>query len=229
MRKIGIMAATALAALMLFAAAPATAGSPKGICHAGGYNQVVLADAMARYWNWYYGGVGPQQVGPLFFVPLPTNGEQISDDPLIFQGSTSFTVRTGKTLVLPMSFYLGETYVDNTPPPDDPANYPIDYKASSLLLRVDGRAVVDSTRTKLDCVYVPLTYFKEPIVYPEPTSYGSNAAIWMFGLGILLPPMSPGEHVIQLEVVSPLRLVYGVDLGYYNTWYVTVVTPKRHH
>ena len=225
MRKLGIVTAGMMAALMLFASAPAVAGSPKGVCQAGGYNKVVLANAMARYWSWYYGGVGPQQIGNLFLVPLPTNGAQISDDPLVFQGDTSFTVRTGKTLVLPMSFYLGETYVGNDPPPDDPANYPIDYKASDLLLTVDGRVIVDSTRTKLDCVYIDLTYFPQPIVYPEPSWYGSNAAIWMFGLGILLPPMSPGNHIIKLQVVSPLAAVMGVDLGYYNTWYVTVVTP----
>lgn len=70
-----------------------------------------------------------------------------------------------------------------------------------------------------------LTYFPQPIVYPEPTGYGSNAAIWMFGLGILLPPMSPGLHIIDMQVVSPLTPVFGVDLGYYNTWYVTVVRP----
>jgi hypothetical protein len=220
------MAATALAALVLCAAVPATAGSPKGVCQAGGYNQVVLAEAMAKYWAWYYGATGSQELGNLFLVPLPS-GDQISDDPVIYQGEMSFSVRTGKTLVLPLTFFLGESYVEG--PPDDPAAYPINYKASSVLLMVDGRAIVDSTRTKLDCLYVPLTYFAQPIVYPEPSSYGSTAAIWMMGLGILLPPMSPGEHTIELQVVAPLHVVWGVDFGYYNTWHVTVVKPKRSH
>jgi hypothetical protein len=222
MRKLETMAATALVALMLVAAPIAMAGSPKGVCQAGGVNRVVLADAMAKYWAWYYGGIGTQDIGHLFLVPIP-DGEPISDDPLIYQGTGYFTVRTGKTLVLPMSFFTGESYVEG--PPDDPASYPIDYKASSLLLKVDGKAIIDSTRTKLDCVYVDLTYFPQPIVYPEPSSYGSNAAIWMFGLGILLPPMSVGQHTIEMQVLSPLRDVWGVDLGYYNTWHVTVVKP----
>jgi hypothetical protein len=226
MRKLGVVAATLMAALMLSVSLPAVAGSPMGVCQAGGYNKVVLADAMAKYWSWYYGGVGSQELGHLFLVPLPTNGVQISDDPLVYQGDTSFTVRTGKTLVLPMSFFTGESYVDGTF--DDPADYPTDYKASSLLLTVDGRVVIDSTRTKLDCVYVDLTYFPQPIMYPEPSSYGSNAAIWMTGLGILLPPMSPGEHIIDMQVVSPLPF-WGINLGYYNTWYVTVVSPKKGH
>lgn len=225
MRKL-LVSLFSIAALMLVAATPAVAGSPKGVCQAGGVNQTVLADAMAKYWSWYYGGVGSQDVGRLYLVPLP-NGAQISDDPLIFQGSTSFTVRTGRTLVLPMQFYVGESYVEG--PPDDPAAFPVDLKASSLLLTVDGRVVVDSTRTKLDCVFIDVTYFKEPIMYPEPSSYGSNAAIWMTGLGILLPPMSKGSHVIELQVIAPYRPLFGVDLGYYNTWNVTVETPKRHH
>jgi len=207
---------------MLVASPLALGGSPKGVCQPGGYNEVVLADAMAKYWTWYYGGVGTQQIGHLFLVPMPTNGEQISDDPLIFQGDKSFTVRTGKTLVLPLSFFVGESYVEG--PPDDPANFPTDYKASSLLLKVDGRVIVDSTRTKLDCLYIDLTYFPQPIVYPEPSSYGSNAAIWMTGLGILLPPLSPGPHIIDMQVVSPLPF-WGINLGYYNTWYVTVAKP----
>lgn len=219
MRKLGIVTATALAALMLFASAPVSAGNPKGICQAGGVNRTLLAPAMEKYWRWYYGGVGTQTIGRFFLVPLP-NGDVISEDPLIFQGSTSFTVRTGKTLVLPLAFFLGESYVEG--PPDDPANYPMDYRDSTLLLTVDGRVVADSSRTKLDCLYVPVTYLDDPIVYPEPSSYGSTAAIWMTGIGILLPPMSPGDHVIELQVIAPLAAVYGFDLGYYNTWYVHV-------
>lgn len=219
MRKLGRMAAIALAVAMLCVSVPATAGNPRGICQAGGVNRTLLAPAMEAYWRWYYGGVGTQSLGRMFLVPLP-NGEMISEDPMIFQGSLSFNVRTGKTLVLPLAFFLGEAYEEG--PPDDPANYPMDYRDSQLLLKVDGRVIADSTRTKLDCLYVPLTYLAEPIVYPEPSSYGSTEAIWMTGIGILLPPMSPGDHVIELQVIAPLAAVYGFDFGYYNTWYVHV-------
>ena len=71
MRKLGIVAVTLTAVLML-ASQPTLAGSPKGVCQEGGYNKVVLADAMAKYWTWYYGGqVGPQEIGNLFLVPMP--------------------------------------------------------------------------------------------------------------------------------------------------------------
>ena len=43
-------------------------------------------------------------------------------------------------------------------------------------------------------------------------------------LGILLPPMSSGVHIIDMQVVSPLPF-WGINQGYYNTWYVTVVKP----
>ena len=90
MRLLKFAAATVLAALMLCAAPLAVAGSPKGVCQAGGVKSVRLAESMTKYWTWYYGGqVGPQEIGNLFLVPMPTNGVQISDDPLIFQGDTS--------------------------------------------------------------------------------------------------------------------------------------------
>jgi len=50
----------------------------------------------------------------------------------------------------------------------------------------------------------------------------------MTGLGILLPPMSPGSHIIEMQVIAPYAPLFGVDLGYYNTWYVTVEAPRRH-
>jgi len=223
MKKIGLVAATMLAAVTLIASPIVTAENQKGVCQCGQDSRNMLDDAMAKYWRWYLGGVGPQEVGQLFFVPMP-NGEQISEDPFIYQGSESFTIRSDKTLVLPMSFFLGESYVEG--PPDNPADFPTDYKPSSLLLTVDGRVILDSTRTKLDCVYVDYTYFRKPIKYPEPTEYGSDAAIWMVGLGILLPPMPPGQHVIDLQVVSPFS---DGDFGFYNTWYVTVTNQGKRH
>jgi len=222
MRTTKNLAATLLAVLMLPVATSAVAGSPMGVCQAGGVNDVVLGDAMGQYFVWALTEDQPQEVGPLFFVPYPF-GDPISEDPLIFQGSESFAVRSGRTLVFPLFVVVGESYVEG--PPDDPVSDLIDFKASYLLLMVDGRVIVDSTRTKLDCVYIGLTYFEEPIVYAEPSSYGSDAAIWIEGLGIRLPPMSLGSHIIEMQVVTPTAALFGVDIGYYNTWYVTVERP----
>lgn len=221
MLRLGRMAAIAVAAWMLLTTAQEASATSKGVCQA--YGQSILAPAMESYWRWSLGS-GAQNVGPLFMVPLPA-GDAISDDPFITQGSESFSVRFGKVLVLPLTFWLGESYDDGSV--DDPADYPFDFKASRVLLKVDGRVVVDSNRTKLDCLYVPPTYFKKPITYSEPTDYGSLAAEWMNGLGILLPPLPPGQHTIDLQVESPVpdELLddFGFSgFGYYNTWYVTV-------
>jgi hypothetical protein len=229
MRDIKRLCVAVAAVTMLAATGPVSAGSPKGVCQAGGVNTAVLEEAQLQYWQWYF-GIGSQEAGRLFFVPLPS-ADQISSDPAIFQGATSFSVRTGRTLVLPMISVYGESYTDSTGyPDDDPDDYVgvgrIDFLASTLLLKVDGRVIADSTRTKLDCLSFGPVYFPEPIVYPEPTSYGSDAALWVAGLGVLLPPMPPGDHVIEMQVVTPSNGIFGVSAyGYYNTWYVTVEGP----
>lgn len=212
------VAAIAMAACLLVTVAPpaSASGSPQRACQ--GYSKAILVPAMESYWRWSLGD-GPQNVGPLFMVPLP-EGEPISDDPFITQGTASFSVRVGRIMVLPITFFLGESYDDGSS--DDPADYPLDFLGSELRLTVDGRVVFDSARKNLDCLYVPPAYFRTPIEYAEPTDYGSVAAEWMNGLGVLLPPLPPGQHVIELQVVSPLRDVFGVDVGYYNTWHVTV-------
>lgn len=221
MLRLGRAAAIAVAACLLLTTAQQASATSKGACP--GYSKAILAPAMESFWRWNLGG-GPQNVGPLFMVPLPA-GEPVSDDPYITQGSESFSVRVGRILVLPLTFWLGESYDDGTS--DDPADWPFDFKASRVLLKVDGRVVVDSNRTKLDCLFVPPTYFRKPIAYAEPTDYGSVAAEWMNGLGILLPPLPPGQHVIDLQVESPvpgeLLDYFGFSgFGYFNTWHVTV-------
>ena len=216
MRRPGRFAVIAMAAWMLLAMAPEASATSKGVCQ--GYSKAILVPAMESYWRWNLDG-GPQNVGPLYMVPLPA-GEKISDDPLITQGTESFSVRVGRIMVLPLTFFLGESYDDGSS--DDPADFPLDFKGSQVRLTVDGRVVVDSNRMKLDCLYVPPTYFRKPIDYAQPTDYGSVAAEWMNGLGVLLPPLPPGQHIIELQVVSPLRDVFDVDVGYYNTWHVTV-------
>jgi len=224
MRQSNRLFVSMLAVAMMATALPALAGSPKGVCQSGGVNSRVLAEAQRRYFEWSLGASDQQEVGRLFFVPLPA-GESNGGDPEIFIGKESFAVRTGKTLVLPMSVYIGESYLDSLDPPvpDDPVDYPERefFTDSMVLLTVDGRAIVDSERTKLDCVYFDAVFFTAPIEYSVPTDYGADAALWVKGLGILLPPLHPGVHVIRLKVLTPW------NFGYDNTWRVTVVPPKK--
>ena len=210
-------------AVALMTGLPATAGGShgrEGICSRAGhaYGRAV-AVSQQFYWPWSFGASSRQTVGPLFMVPLP-EGTPVSDDPFVLQGSTSLDVKPGRTLVLPISVYIGEAYDDGTQ--DDPADSPIDFAASSLILMVDGRVVADSSRSSIDCLDFGTVRFAKPIPYETPTDYGAVAAVWVKGLGVLLPPLRPGDHQIELQVVTPTADLFGVDVGYYNTWYVHV-------
>ena len=202
---------------------PAMAGGghgKDGICSRAGHAYTrAVALSQQFYWPWNLGASNHQTVGPLFMVPLP-EGTPVSEDPFVLQGSTSFDVKPGRTLVLPISVYLGEAYDDGSE--DDPADSPIDFAASLLILTVDGRVVADSSRSSIDCLDFGTVRFAKPIPYETPTDYGAVAAVWVKGLGVLLPPLRPGDHQIELQVVTPTADLFGVDVGYYNTWYVHV-------
>ena len=223
MDALGKTLRVAALAVALMTGLPAMAGGghgKEGICSRAGHAYTrAVALSQQFYWPWNLGASNHQTVGPLFMVPLP-EGTPVSDDPFVLQGSTSFDVKPGRTLVLPISVYIGEAYEDGTQ--DDPADSPIDFAASSLLLTVDGRVVADSSRSSISCLDFGTVRFAKPIPYEAPTDYGAVAAVWVKGLGVLLPPLRPGDHQIELQVVTPTADLFGVDVGYYNTWYVHV-------
>ena len=223
MDALGKTLRVAALAVALMTGLPAMAGGghgKEGICSRAGHAYTrAVALSQQFYWPWNLGASNHQTVGPLFMVPLP-EGTPVSDDPFVLQGSTSFDVKPGRTLVLPISVYIGEAYEDGTQ--DDPADSPIDFAASSLLLTVDGRVVADSSRSSISCLDFGTVRFAKPIPYEAPTDYGAVAAVWVKGLGVLLPPLRPGDHQIDLQVVTPTADLFGVDVGYYNTWYVHV-------
>ena len=223
MDALGKTLRVAALAVALMTGLPAMAGGghgKEGICSRAGHAYTrAVALSQQFYWPWNLGASNHQTVGPLFMVPLP-EGTPVSDDPFVLQGSTSFDVKPGRTLVLPISVYIGEAYEDGTQ--DDPADSPIDFAASSLILTVDGRVVADSSRSSISCLDFGTVRFAKPIPYETPTDYGAVAAVWVKGLGVLLPPLRPGDHQIELQVVTPTADLFGVDVGYYNTWYVHV-------
>lgn len=226
MDALGKTLRVAALAVALMTGLPAMAGGghgKEGICSRAGHAYTrAVALSQQFYWPWNLGASNHQTVGPLFMVPLP-EGTPVSDDPFVLQGSTSFDVQPGRTLVLPISVYIGEAYEDGTK--DDPADSPIDFAASSLTLTVDGRVVADSSRSSISCLDFGTVRFAKPIPYETPTDYGAVATVWVKGLGVLLPPLRPGDHQIDLQVVTPTADLFGVDVGYYNTWYVHV---RRH-
>lgn len=91
--------------------ATAQAGNVPRACSSGGVSYL-LGQTEARYWEWALGANDAQQVGRLYFVPVPNgapnDGTATPDDPVIYVGSADVTVKTGFTLVLPISVYIGE-------------------------------------------------------------------------------------------------------------------------
>ena len=179
-----------------------------------------------RYWRWFLGSdQNPAQsmVGNVKLMPNPDqefSGEGTEENPLLVIGELEITLRPGTPFVLPLFATYGETYNNGTPD-DDPALYADRLETISMHLTIDGRMVVSDANKA--AFYVPATDFDPPVAYPESTDYGSVAAIWFLGVGIVSPPLSVGQHVIRLDGTDIVPGVYSVI--FQNTWHVTV-TPR---
>jgi hypothetical protein len=187
--------------------------------------ETTYQERFTDYWRWFFGTAqDPAQsaVGQVTFIPQPV-GEPISgsgtpEDPVVLVGELAITLRPGTSFVLPLLGIVGERY-EGYPgiPDDDPANFTSTMSAN---LTIDGRTVVSDANA--DAFFVPVTFFNPIVVYPEPTFYGSVAAIWFDGIGIVSPPLPVGVHVIHLDATNIVPGVFGVT--YDNTWTITV-TP----
>ena len=62
MRDISRLFVAVAAVTLLGTTGPVLAGSPKGVCQAGGVNAAVLATAQVQYFQWYF-GIGSQEAG----------------------------------------------------------------------------------------------------------------------------------------------------------------------
>jgi hypothetical protein len=182
-----------------------------------------LTEWQTAYWRWFLGSdQDPAQsmVGNVKLMPNPDqdfSGSGTPEDPLRVVGDLEITLRPGTPFVLPLVAIYGERYNNGTPD-DDPVDYADRLDTISMHLTIDGRTVVSDANQ--GAFYVPATDFDPPVVYPEPTAYGSVAAIWLLGAGIVSPPLSVGQHVIRLDGTDIVPGVYSVI--FQNTWYVTV-------
>ena len=185
-----------------------------------------LTEWQTAYWRWFLGSdQNPAQsmVGNVKLMPNPDqefSGEGTEENPLLVIGELEITLRPGTPFVLPLFATYGETYNNGTPD-DDPALYADRLETISMHLTIDGRMVVSDANKA--AFYVPATDFDPPVAYPESTDYGSVAAIWFLGVGIVSPPLSVGQHVIRLDGTDIVPGVYSVI--FQNTWHVTV-TPR---
>jgi hypothetical protein len=223
MKRNPITAIVAAAAVVIvpLATAPVAMTAPKASpaqSHAHGHT---LGEWMVRYFEWML-GVGPNGGNGLTFLPLPA-GEYVSgsftlDDPGILEGDLELTVKPGQSFMIPITAWLGESYLDGSV--DDPVP-DASWKLGDFHVTIDGRTVVAKAAGESSPYYVPLTYFSEPIVYDEPSSYGSVAAHWVQGFGFVHSPLNPGRHVMKLHSLF-LAENYGLGVQYENTWIINV-------
>jgi hypothetical protein len=187
--------------------------------------------------TWLLAG-GPDHVGKMTFLPLPggdyAGGNFIYGDPGVLVGHLDdITLAPGTPFVLPVIVWYGETYEPALGYPDDPPlpeSLFTDPSRALIQVYIDGEPVMDSALARVS----PFYFGPAPIsvTYPQPTAYGSIAAIFVQGVGFVHHPLSVGTHTIEL--VSELQIppdpsilnlsVYPQGLGviYQNSWTITV-------
>ncbi|HVK08340.1 MAG TPA: hypothetical protein VM597_06135 [Gemmataceae bacterium] len=212
-----VAAGLLLAALVV--AGPAHAGPP-GSSNAYGKS---LTEWMTLYMTWALGGDQEGQVGKVMFMPLPA-GEPVDpeaagtlDDPLTLRGEIDVTLKPGTAFAMPVAVWIGEYYEVG----EDPYLPDSVFLDSDVLVRMDGKTIIDSDRDDLRKFYVPPTDFDPAIPYAEPTGYGALGATFFQGIGFVHRPLSKGEHTMTLR--SEIRVPeYNLWVIFENTWNITV-------
>lgn len=195
-----------------------------------------FAEWLRDYWAWSYVHVGPQlQPNNVLFMPVPVPGDDdwaIQDNRQIGTAEMNLTVKPGTKLVLGILSWIGETYDPNLVPsvPDDDPNYftLADFlpPLGQSIITLDGVQLMNDSNVA-SFYYGPIS-FKEPLMYSEPTPYGSIGAIFVQGIGIVIQPLTPGQHTLKLYSWDYWKGLYGANgVGWDNTWHITVAPPGR--
>jgi hypothetical protein len=166
-------------------------------------------------------------------LPIPVGqpqggGSFTSSDPGTLVGAADVTLKPGTPFILPVAIWYGESY--NTGQEDDAELDRSVFTGSNVLVRVDGTAIIDSNVDDLARWYIGPEYFDPPIVYDQPTSYGSISANFVQGLSFAHRPLSRGDHVLTLEseIIAFVPDYYGpgvdLDIGvrFRNSWTIHV-------
>jgi hypothetical protein len=228
------LAALAAVAALVLAVPSINADKPAATPTSNAFGQS-FAEWMRDFWAWTYVGVGqPLQQNNVYFLPIPApatwedrNGKTIGI------GEMNVTVKPGTKIVLGVLSWIGETYQDHngvlgSHDPDDPAWVKGDFLPPNgeAVIKLDGVPLVDASNLG-DFYFGPIN-FKETLWYGAATSYGSTGAIYVQGIGVVLPPMSAGTHTLTLYSWDAWRGLYGDGgAGWFNTWHITVQPPGK--
>lgn len=196
------------------------APSQPGQCRAHGHS---LGEWLLRYWDWALGG-GSNGSRGLTFLPLPA-GEYVSgsftlEDPGVLEGTIDVTLKPGQSFVLPIAVWTGEIYEDghvDEPVPDSSMN------RTEFVITIDGKTVASKEAGSSSPNYVPVTDFSAPVLYDQPTGYGSVGVVYVQGFAMVHGPLSPGLHTMTLHSTL-FAENYGLAAIYENTWTINV-TP----
>jgi len=193
-------------ALGLLAVGPASAGPAK--TNAQGKS---LDDLLEMWMTWALGGDQADHFKKVQFMPLPNgtpdDGAGTADDPVTFTGEMDVTLKPGQSFVMPVAGWtraILETGIE--PILDDEV-----FTGSNVLVTIDGKPVLDSTRDDLAKYYVPPTDFEEPV----------SGVVGFQAIGFVHGPLAVGEHTMILysEIIDPET---NIGFIYENTWHITV-------
>ncbi len=169
------------------------------------------------YWRSAFGSVvlppdanGNAVVGGVALVPLPDNSASTT-------ASINVTLKAGQPFFLPLLALFGTSYSDGTP--SDPVLTESVFKKhlKQLKLQIDGRTVLGE-KDALD--FLTQFNFEPPIPYEAAPI---NAIIYEQGISVIHKGLSPGTHVIKLDVKFAAAPPVFAGFEFHNTFNVTVV------
>jgi hypothetical protein len=178
-----------------------------------------LAQWQDTYVRWYVGQLaippdanGNAAVKGVVLLPLPN----VPGDGT--PGHLDVTLNTGQAFALPLFFLLGTSYTDGTPP--DPMVDASFFQTPNLTLQIDGVTVLDGSNL---ANYYSQFSFAPPIPIDFPPI---DSVIWCEDVGVVHPPLSPGTHIIKVDIKSTEALPPNFGGGfpeYHNSWTLTVL------
>ena len=211
---VGIGLVSALGALGCGSASPEESLGTTEAADQGGVDGR-LAEYQETYYRWSFGdktlpvdAFGNAVEKNVVMLPIPpTAGDGTP-------GTQDVTLGSGEAFMLPLFGELGTSYRDGTPPdPFEPISI---FTTLDISFSIDGKQVI-STDNVLR--YFSKFNFEPAIPIDHPVIEG---IIWLEGVGILQSPLSPGQHVLQLDEKNN-EPGFGGILEYHNTWNITVV------
>ena len=154
-----------------------------------------MVEWAAQYWSWQVlGQPAAQQFGHVLFPVGPAcsvTGSGTLADPLVLTLCAEFTIKAGTAFADPNLTWLSEVYEDGSTDPVPSEQWWSTYAILTEPVVLDGKTVV--TQTDIGKYFVSYTY-DPPVMYPQPTSYGSIGAHAIAGWMMFVQPMAVGVH-----------------------------------